>query len=210
MRKNVKIKLLKNILAEVTKRYDDVITFQNKELKERFEMAVKDQLTGLYNRYYLFEHTVKSLQKLEREKKNAHAIVVFFDLDNFKYVNDRFGHKEGDMVLREVGKILKTTFRSYDIVARIGGDEFVVFMESSSLQNKKDEEIEKLLLLVVERIETGFKKYHISASYGTAIFPQEGKTINELIELADKRMYERKREKKKDWNHYYKKKDYKN
>jgi diguanylate cyclase (GGDEF)-like protein len=193
MRDHIKIQLLKNILDEVTKRYDDVIEAQNKALEEHFERAIKDPLTGLYNRYYLFDYTSKSLQKLNREHKCA--IVVFFDLDNFKYVNDHFGHKEGDRVLTEVAHILKSTFRSYDIVARLGGDEFAVYIESPIHQNNGQEELEKLLTILVQRIETRFQTYQISASYGTAIFPREGENLNELIEIADKRMYEMKREK---------------
>jgi len=194
MKDIVKIQLLKNILAEVTKQYDEVIAAQNRELKEHFERAVKDQLTGLYNRYYLFEYASKSLKKLEREGKSA--LVIFFDLDNFKYVNDKFGHKEGDRVLGEVAKILKSVFRNYDIVARLGGDEFAIFIESPSQQNGDNKEIENLLSIVVERIEVHFNKYNISASYGSAMFPIDGKDLNELIEVADLRMYEKKREKK--------------
>jgi len=195
MKEIVKIQLLKNILAEVTKQYDDVIAAQNRELEEHFERAVKDQLTGLYNRYYLFEYANKSLQKLEREGKNA--IVIFFDLDNFKYVNDKLGHKEGDRVLGEVAEILKSVFRNYDIVARLGGDEFAIYIESPIQQDKDKKEIEKLLSLVVERIESRFNEYHISASYGSAMFPKDGKNLNDLIEAADLRMYEKKREKRK-------------
>jgi len=193
MRDHIKIQLLKNILDEVTNRYDDVIEAQNKALEEHFERAIKDPLTGLYNRYYLFDCARKSLQKLHREHKCA--IVVFFDLDNFKYVNDHFGHKEGDRVLTEVAQILKSTFRSYDIVARLGGDEFAAYIESPISQANDQEELEQLLTLLVQRIETHFQTYQISASYGTAIFPREGENLNELIEIADKRMYEKKRSK---------------
>ncbi|SFP16320.1 GGDEF domain-containing protein [Hydrogenimonas thermophila] len=196
MRELKKIQLLRNILNEVTKRYDEVIAFQKKELEERFKMAIRDPLTGLYNRSYLIEFADKSLQKHIRDEENNYAYVIFFDLDNFKYVNDTFGHKEGDKVLKKVANILKKSFRSYDIVARLGGDEFIVFLDSSKIKESMFD-IDKYLERIVGKIEAKFEKYNISASYGVAIFPKDGTTIEDLIDIADQRMYELKKEKKR-------------
>ena len=94
--------------------------------KEVYQKSIRDSLTGLFNRSGLEEmaHTL-----LSREKRYpANLAFVFMDLDNFKSINDRFGHAEGDLALNEFGKLLRSSFRESDILARVGGDEFAVLM----------------------------------------------------------------------------------
>ena len=114
--------------------------------------------------------------------------VIFADLDNFKTINDIFGHKKGDEVLKQIAEILKNSFRKYDIVSRFGGDEFVVVLTDN---NSKD--IDSILNKIRERIESSFTNYGISISYGIAIAPDEGTNAYELIQIADDKMYEMKR-----------------
>jgi diguanylate cyclase (GGDEF)-like protein len=191
MKSEIKIKLLENILEEVTKKYDYFIEKQNQLLKHNFELATRDQLTGLYNRYYLEDYVKQAFDKMYRYKLSL--ILIFIDIDNFKYVNDTFGHEEGDNVLKEVSRIFKENFRKYDLVVRYGGDEFIVFLEEDSY-NKK--EIKNLLDNIVNRIEDSLREFKISASYGCAVAPDEANSLGELISIADERMYKHKKAKK--------------
>jgi diguanylate cyclase (GGDEF)-like protein len=191
MREKAKIKLLQNMLEEVTKKYDYFISLQNEKMKHTFEMAVKDSLTGLYNRQYLDEYSKQALGRVERYENIL--VLIFIDLDNFKYVNDYFGHSEGDEVLRKIAKIFQKTFRNYDIVVRYGGDEFIVLIEDKHYDKVA---ITAMLKKFVKRVEESLKEFKLSASYGCAVAPNETKDIEKLIELADERMYLQKGNKK--------------
>ena len=191
MREKVKIRILQNMLEEVTKKYDYFISQQNEKMRVTFEMATKDKLTGLYNRQYLEEYAAQALGRVKRH--NTVLISIFIDLDNFKYVNDYFGHLEGDKALKEVAAIFKQTFREYDIVIRYGGDEFVVLIEDKQYSY---ESIKILMELFVKRLETSLSKFKISASYGCAVAPYDALSMEKLIEISDEKMYIQKQEKK--------------
>jgi diguanylate cyclase (GGDEF)-like protein len=192
MKDQIKIKLLENILEEVTKKYDYFIEKQNEVLRYNFELATRDKLTGLYNRFYFEDYVNKVFDKMYRYK--SILILIFIDIDNFKYVNDTFGHEEGDNVLKKVSKILQESFRKHDLIVRYGGDEFIVFLEEKSYNEK---EIKDLLDKFVSRIEDNLRGFKISASYGYAIAPVEADSLENLISIADNRMYEQKRARKK-------------
>jgi diguanylate cyclase (GGDEF)-like protein len=185
-----KLKLLLNYIEELTERYEDTIRQKKQLLKELEIRALYDPLTGLLNRHALLEFLQKEIEKVKRKKKET-LYVVFLDLDNFKSVNDIYGHREGDRVLKEVADLLKKHFRKYDFVSRFGGDEFVVV-----LRDIPKEEMEKILLELQRRIEEIFRKFKISVSYGIAEISEGENDIDKLISLADKRMYEMKKQKK--------------
>jgi len=191
MREKIKIKLLQNMLEEITKKYDYFIVQQEHMLKQTYDLATRDALTGLYNRQYLEDYASQAMDRMKRHK--TQLILIFIDIDNFKYVNDTFGHEDGDRVLKEVSRIFKDSFRKYDVVVRYGGDEFVIFLEEN---NYNEQSIKFLLEDMVKRIEKSLIEFKISASYGCAIAPQEKQTLKELIGLADERMYAHKRSKK--------------
>ena len=192
MRNIIKIRLLKNILEEVSKNYDYFIAQQEQLLKQTFELSIKDPLTKLYNRNYLEDYATKAYSRVKRH--NNKLILIFIDLDNFKQVNDTFGHEAGDEVLKKVSEIFREIFRQYDIIVRYGGDEFIILIEDI----KYDEAALKILLdKMVKRIEKNLKKFNISASYGIAIAPTEANSLKELIYLADERMYKQKIARKK-------------
>ena len=88
-------------------------------------IAKSDELTGLYNRRGFLDYAQKEIGK--PENKGKRALICYADMDNLKYVNDKFGHDDGDFALREIAAILKDTFREKDIIGRMGGDEFIVF-----------------------------------------------------------------------------------
>lgn len=189
MREDIKIKILQSLLDEVTKKYDYFIAHQEKIYKQTYEMAVKDHLTGLYNRQYFEDYGVNLIKKGLREDRDFS--LVFIDLDNFKPINDNFGHAKGDEVLQKVAKVLKQIFRDYDIIARVGGDEFVIIVENL-LSKERIEEIRK-------EFEEAFKNFELSFSYGMANLKEidsessnEDEILNLLLNLADRRMYEEK------------------
>jgi len=123
-------------------------------------------------------------------------LLAFLDVDNFKDINDTFGHEEGDKVLKNVVKLLKSTLREIDIICRMGGDEFLLIFPDSSLQDASliKERLEKNL---VQLNHTSKKPYKIELSVGLSCYDSANpQPIDELIRIADKKMYEEKRKKK--------------
>ncbi len=148
--------------------------------------AVRDILTGLYNRAFLFESLERITEILRRDPSTRYCL-VYLDLDRFKSVNDRFGHAEGDRVLQLVAGLIESHFRRGDIVARIGGDEFMVLVYECDPRS-----IAERLEILRKKIEAKFKDYGISISYGMVELPKEGLNVTDLVNLADRRMYEMK------------------
>jgi len=155
-------------------------------------LAHHDVLTGLANRGLLMERLNQTLARARRSGREA--AVLFFDLDNFKHVNDVFGHDAGDILLKVVAGRLNEGTRSFDAVARLGGDEFIVMIEEISGDRTPDRVVQRLLGALNEPIDILGGKFHVSASVGTAIFPEDGETGEALIKVADFRMYSAKHE----------------
>jgi len=189
MREFIKMRLLQNILKEVTQKYDEFIQEQQDIIDLTFEKAIKDPLTKLYNRQYFFDFLQKALEKLKRTKQKG--FIIFMDLDNFKTVNDTLGHERGDTVLKDFSRILTTHFRGYDVIARYGGDEFLAYVE-----NKDKETIRKRLKELNQIVTEHFKTLRISVSCGISTFPDDATEVQDLINMADNKMYENKKKKK--------------
>lgn len=154
-------------------------------------LAQHDPLTQLANKR-LFEQLSSVALNLARRSKKQQAL-MFIDIDGFKPVNDSFGHVAGDKLLIDIAARLNQSVRHSDIVARVGGDEFVIHLANEC--DRKDAQIiaSKILaaLEVSFELEQGIAK--ISASIGIAIFPTDGDNVNELLHSADKAMYKAKR-----------------
>jgi diguanylate cyclase (GGDEF)-like protein len=148
--------------------------------------ASRDPLTGLYNRrsYELFLE-----QAAARQRRYGWPFgLVLFDLDGFKLINDRFGHAAGDRVLRLTATELRSSLRSGDIAARIGGDEFALIVANAETTEVLAPLVERLtysLAVAVPELPIGF-------SVGVALFPAEADAVRGLSELADQRLYEHK------------------
>jgi diguanylate cyclase (GGDEF)-like protein len=153
----------------------------------------KDNLTGAYNRRYTRMVFPKILKKIEKKKEYLGIIVI--DVDNFKAINDVNGHVMGDKVLVTIASTLKKTIRPSDIIARWGGDEFILLISGidksklHSFLTRLSDEIENLNYLKEIR-------GHVSASIGIAIYPSDAETLDNLIAKADRNMYENKKQKK--------------
>jgi diguanylate cyclase (GGDEF)-like protein len=158
-------------------------------------LSLTDELTGLYNRRRFFVLTEQYLKVAIRAKKRS--LLLYLDMDDLKWINDHCGHNQGDQALIDLGGILKKTFRESDIIARIGGDEFVVLLEST------DENDEMLITRLNESIRDYNAKvsqqYKLSVSVGAAQFdPEYPISIDELLSKADALMYAQKRKKRKE------------
>lgn len=156
------------------------------------ERAYKDFLTGLYNRTTVYPKLEKVIENTNQNK--IMSAVFYFDLDNFKKVNDVLGHKLGDALLVAVSSNLKRTFRDRDLIFRLGGDEFLVLAEG--LDKKEDAEIiaQKILESVSNAVEQLKISIKVSSSIGImCINPDEIIDIKSYVTLADKAMYDAKK-----------------
>ena len=122
-------------------------------------------------------------------------LLIFGDLDNLKGINDTFGHKEGDQALMDTSQILKETFRESDIIARIGGDEFVI-LAMNSFETSAEKLIDRFEKVLNDHHLQTEPSYKLSMSFGIAYFnPQNPSSIDVLLVEADKLMYENKQKK---------------
>lgn len=170
------------------------ITKRKKMEKKLQELSLRDDLTGLYNRrgfFTLVNHHIKIAKR-----QNKKLFLLYADLDNLKEINDILGHQEGDLVLSEVADILNKTYRESDIIARIGGDEFVVFPAGSTKDN-----IESILRRLQGNLDIHNSQrdriYNLSVSTGISTYdPESTLSVDELLAEADRLMYENKQTKK--------------
>ncbi len=162
------------------------------EKKKLFTMAVTDSLTGLHNRYYLSEISRKKLSKSKRY--NYPISVVYMDIDYFKKINDTYGHDVGDLILKHFASHLKNSARKRDIVFRLGGEEFFILMP---FINKKDacsiiKDIKESLKDGDRCISIDGEKIYYTFSAGIADTTETGFNLNNLMKVADERLYKAK------------------
>jgi len=159
-------------------------------LEQVRQLAVNDELTGLMNRrgfLLLAEH-----QRSLADRKGTALSLVFVDIDHFKSINDTFGHEEGDRALKELARLLQRTFRRSDVVARIGGDEFIIMMPEINPEGMQ---------IVLDRVRTNFAAFNqdsgfpwrLSISLGVAVYDSTHPvTLEALMATADQSMYQAK------------------
>jgi two-component system, cell cycle response regulator len=160
--------------------------------------SLTDELTGLYNRRGFFTFAKQHWKLARRMRTNF--ILIYADLDRLKYINDTFGHHEGDYAIKKVAEILKKNFRDTDILARLGGDEFTCLAIDASADNINII-TKRLNETIKEYNERKDREYEISLSLGVAFFdPQDTLSIEDLMKKADEVLYENKRSKRKSVN----------
>lgn len=158
--------------------------------------AMNDELTGLYNRRGFMEFGTKQLRLSVRDLKDL--VLLYVDLDNMKTVNDSFGHETGDQMLQDTAGILRKALRETDILARMGGDEFVA-LALGAAPEYTGIIVTRLMRCVQEFNQSGARQYNISLSLGIASFdPRNPVEIEELLMRADQAMYMDKRS-HKEW-----------
>ena len=170
------------------------ISQQKKSEEKLVKLARIDSLTDCYSRGYGLDLFDRQLKLSQRNK--SPLLLAFLDIDKFKLINDNFGHDEGDIVLKEVVKLFKSTLREVDIICRMGGDEFLLIFPDNSL---KDASLirERLNKNLTKLNQTLKKSYKIELSIGLSEYnPDNPLTMDELIRIADEKMYEEKKNKK--------------
>ena len=160
-------------------------------MTELKELSITDGLTGLANRRHLYTLAEREILLAKRNKQGI--LLIFADIDNLKHINDEYGHLEGDYCIVEVANILKDTLRESDVIARIGGDEFVVLITGKSLKNG-DSAVERLKFAINERNAQLSTPYSLSLSIGFSYSTcSEDITVEDLINRADISMYMQKK-----------------
>jgi diguanylate cyclase (GGDEF)-like protein/PAS domain S-box-containing protein len=166
--------------------FTDVTEFWRRD--ERIvHLAYHDPLTDLPNRTLLMDRLTHALAVAERQ--NERLGVLFIDLDGFKAVNDNLGHPVGDELLQEMARRLRAAVRSYDTVARIGGDEFVMIMEKVDSAEECAILADKLPACLAWEKSVGECHISVGASVGIAVYPEDGKDAATLLKNADSALY---------------------
>jgi diguanylate cyclase (GGDEF)-like protein/putative nucleotidyltransferase with HDIG domain len=161
------------------------------------EDSLTDPLTGLPNTRFMFMHLTRELARAERLKAEVSLLVM--DLDNFKDINDTFGHHVGDRALREIAGVLRAGIRPYDICVRYAGDEFIVVLSGCSGEEAERKRLE--LQRAVDGLEFEArpgKMLALAISIGAAVFPHDGDSYDTLLATADSRMYRDKTRRKRE------------
>lgn len=168
---------------------------RKKEVQDKFrEYAITDSLTRIYNRGFGMEMLGRLINECRRLRTKL--CVVMIDVNNLKKVNDHFGHKAGDALLKLVAEALRNSLREVDIVSRFGGDEFLVVLPFTPIENA-----EAILARVQQNINemdtTQFDPYEVGFAFGGAEYdPEQNQSIRQLLDMADAKMYEHKRKHK--------------
>lgn len=184
---DVKLIQVDSVLEGAVVSFYDISERKKKE-KSLYEMAVHDKLTGLYNRWYVKDFFKKELALMQRKKASLSLLIL--DVDDFKKINDAYGHNIGDEVLKALARIVKKQVRAYDLVARWGGEEFVVLLPNTDV-------IEAMK--IAERVRVSVESFrhedipNFTVSIGVASYV-EGDTLESLVERADNALYTAKRE----------------
>ena len=173
-------------LQEANQRLQDQLQ-EIKQLQNDLEQqALHDSLTGLFNRH-IFEILEKELFSARREDRPVSLAIM--DIDNFKKINDQYGHYQGDLLLKEFSKSLVSQIRKEDYAARYGGDELILFLPGMVLRDalNKAEEIRAGLEGFI--LPAGAEHVRVTLTIGVAAFPQHGETLEDLFKAADRALY---------------------
>ncbi|WP_102398773.1 diguanylate cyclase domain-containing protein [Haloimpatiens massiliensis] len=173
------------------KNYINQLSSLNKKLKYKEvqikKLAYYDKLTNVPNRTLFYKIVEKFLINADRTK--SLLALMFVDVDNFKFINDTYGHKSGDNILISVANSLNNCTRKGDIVARFGGDEFLILLPNIKNPNDYKVIVSRILNERNKPIYCNGEKIKVSLSIGVSLYPFDGKSLDELISNADKSMY---------------------
>jgi diguanylate cyclase (GGDEF)-like protein len=174
------------------------ITSQKTEERRLVSLADRDPLTGLYNRRRFEENFEKILARASRY---GHGVaLLYFDIDNFKLINDLSGHKVGDEIIQKVSQVLKQSIRATDLPVRQGGDEFAVVMDEVDIDTVNAAVLHFSERLSSVRFRRNDRLNSISCSIGVALYPEHGSSVSQLMANADVAMYRAKSETRSNTN----------
>lgn len=164
------------------------ITARVQETERLRHLAQYDYLTQIPNRYLLLDRITHLIDQYDRNQ--SAFTLLYFDLDSFKKINDSYGHSIGDKILKEAADRMVACIRKSDMVARIGGDEFVVLLENTFKKSDISQVINNISATLHENIVIDQISLNIRCSIGSATFPMNGKNSDELLSHADFKMYQ--------------------
>jgi diguanylate cyclase (GGDEF)-like protein len=167
------------------KEFEDIEEFVRKSRKRLATLANADKVTGIFNRQYFDKIAAEEFDKAQAAKR--HFSVLFIDLDHFKEINDNYGHRIGDDVLRAVAWLIQKACRNTDIVARYGGEEIVVILPNTVVADavKIGEEVRQIVATQTEE-RLGIA---VTVSVGVASYPEDGVSLDSILEKADRALY---------------------
>lgn len=179
--------------------YED-ITRERQTAEQLIYLAERDSLTGLYNRHRFQEELGRMIS--EAERRNSSGALIFFDLDEFKYINDTFGHRAGDAMLIRVAGEISTLVRRNEFFSRLGGDEFALLVQDGG--EPEAAALAERIVRAISQIAFRFEgqSMRLTASLGIALYPQHATNVEELITHADTAMYQAKEAGKNAWRVY--------
>lgn len=163
-----------------------------------YEQANYDRLTGLANRHYFEDHFSRALASCQR--RGEIMALLYIDLNDFKPINDTYGHQVGDAMLATASAIIMQSIRADDVAARFGGDEFVVLLQHVNYPEDAKNVVNRLTTLLEEVEYIEGHNVTLSASIGVSVFPADGNDFDQLIKVADHKMYDAKRKRKGNGN----------
>lgn len=176
-----------DLISELNQRTNHLIVEETKRMYQE-KLANTDTLTGAYNRRYLKEFSTDYLKIIKREKKDLSLLII--DLDDFKKINDTFGHEIGDNVLVKFVELIRKTIRENDLIVRFGGDEFILLLPNTNIENAK-----LLGNKIINKINEHSMKSEVkfSISIGVSSYCEKDISVENLISRADKSLYEAKK-----------------
>ncbi|MED4732317.1 GGDEF domain-containing protein [Aneurinibacillus migulanus] len=162
--------------------------FLGKKYDKALFYSQRDSLTHLYNRRFISQKVPKIFRKMDRKGEKLGVFVV--DVNHFKTINDTYGHETGDKILKHISNVLLNNTKQRDIIARWGGDEFLIIVPHTDQQG-----MESIIHRVKEDVKNLSKvmKVNVSLSMGVSIYPDDGKELEGLIRISDYNMYELKK-----------------
>lgn len=160
---------------------------------------ITDGLTGCLTKTSFQDHVERALEK--SQKGCRHAMIIL-DVDDFKHVNDNLGHQFGDVILKDIGKSLKNSLRKTDFVGRIGGDEFMIFLQDISSEHAVIQKVHSINKLLDKNHKGKNRSYRTTVSIGVALVPENGKSFDALYNCADKALYDTKNKGKNGFSMY--------
>ncbi len=180
---------LEQSMANLQRALKDAEVLRN----ELYEQSIRDPLTTLFNRRYMEEALEHEVSRAKRSQSSLGLLM--FDIDSFKNLNDQFGHTVGDTVLREVGHLVLASIRAADMAFRYGGDEFLILLPETPLQNamQKAQQLREQLKLLRLKVHAE-RLPEISFSIGVAAFPNHGASGFELLKSVDASLFRAKQE----------------
>jgi diguanylate cyclase (GGDEF)-like protein/PAS domain S-box-containing protein len=178
--------IIYSIIHDITerKKAEDYISF----------LAYNDSLTGLSNRKLFYERVEKAIEAAEAA--DGVFAVIYIDMDDLKFINDTYGHEDGDIVLRELGRRMNELTRSGLSAARLGGDEFAMLLPGIGTMQEALTAVEKISEHLRKSIQMGAREINVQASIGISLYPSDGKDVDSLLKQADFKMYAVKKERK--------------